>query len=223
MLSGILPMSIKIAMGCGIGLYLCFIGLQSSAGIGLVSLDKSTLVSLGGCPSDALDADGVCQYGHMTSGITYMGILGLIIMGILMLYRVRGAILLSIIFIAITSWPRINAVTYFPYTPQGDLMFDYFKKVVTVHGLDRVLGKFNFDLSGRDIWIALITFLYVDIMDTTGTMYSMANYGGFTDKAGDFEHSTYAFMTDAFSITIGSCFGSSPVTAYVESGNIRFN
>jgi AGZA family xanthine/uracil permease-like MFS transporter len=152
-----------------------------------------------------------------------MGILGLIIMGILMLYRVRGAILLSIIFIAITSWPRINAVTYFPYTPQGDLMFDYFKKVVTVHGLDRVLGKFNFDLSGRDIWIALITFLYVDIMDTTGTMYSMANYGGFTDKAGDFEHSTYAFMTDAFSITIGSCFGSSPVTAYVESGNIRFN
>ncbi|CEI85922.1 Putative Purine transporter [Rhizopus microsporus] len=115
-LARIIPMSIKIAMGCGIGLYLCFIGLQSSAGIGLVTLDKSTLVTLG------------------------------------------------------------------------------------------------------DIWIALITFLYVDIMDTTGTMYSMANYGGFTDKAGDFEHSTFAFMCDAASITIGSCFGSSPCTAFVESG-----
>jgi AGZA family xanthine/uracil permease-like MFS transporter len=48
----VIPMSIKVAMGCGIGLYLCFIGLQSSAGIGLVALDYSTLVSLGGCPSN---------------------------------------------------------------------------------------------------------------------------------------------------------------------------
>ncbi|GAA5817496.1 hypothetical protein MFLAVUS_011044 [Mucor flavus] len=217
-LARIIPMSIKIAMGCGIGLYLCFIGLQRSAGIGLVTLDKSTLVGLGACPKEALSADGVCQFGRMTSGTTYMGLLGLIIMGILLLYRVRGAILIAIIFIAITSWPRDNAVTYFPHTVQGDLMFDFFKKVVSLHDMSGVLGRFDFDMSGKDIWIALITFLYVDIMDTTGTMYSMANYGGFTDKAGDFEHSTYAFMCDAVTISIGACFGSSPCTAFVESG-----
>lgn len=128
-------MSIKIAMGCGIGLYLCFIGLQTSAGIGLVTLDKSTLVTLGGCPAAAKDADGICQWGHMESPTLYMGILGLVIMAILMLYRVRGAILLSIIFIAITSWPRNSAVTYFPYTTQGNNMFDYFKQVVSLHGM----------------------------------------------------------------------------------------
>lgn len=49
-------------------------------------------------------------------------------------------------------------------------------------------------------------------------MYSMARYGGFTDKSGDFEHSTKAFMADALSISIGSCFGSSSCTAFVESG-----
>ncbi|KAI8061884.1 permease family-domain-containing protein [Gilbertella persicaria] len=217
-LARIIPMSIKIAMGCGIGLYLCFIGLQSSAGIGLVGMDASTLVGLGACPAAAKNSDGACQWGTMTNGTTYMGILGLVIMTILLIYRVRGAILISILFIAITSWPRVNAVTYFPYTTQGDLMFDFFKKVVTVHPLTHVLGKFNFDLSTKEIWIALITFLYVDIMDTTGTMYSMANYGGFTDKAGDFEHSTFAFMCDAASISIGACFGSSPCTAFVESG-----
>lgn len=216
-LARIIPMSIKIAMGCGIGLYLCFIGLQASAGIGLVSLDTSTLVTLGGCPASAF-VDGVCTSGHMTNGTTYMGLLGLMIMAILLLYRVRGAILISIVFIAITSWPRNNAVTYFPDTVQGNLMFDFFKNVVSLHNMDRVLGKFDFNLSGKDLWIALITFLYVDIMDTTGTMYSMANYGGFTDKAGDFEHSTYAFMCDATSISIGACFGSSPCTAFVESG-----
>ncbi|SAM09664.1 hypothetical protein [Absidia glauca] len=217
-LARIIPMSIKIAMGCGIGLYLCFIGLQASAGIGLVRLDYATLVALGGCPEDALDKNGSCLWGHMESGTMYMGLLGLVVMAILMMYRVRGAILLSIIFIAITSWPRNNAVTYFPYTPQGDTMFDYFKQVVSVHKMTHTLGRFNFDLTGKDIWIALITFLYVDILDTTGTMYSMAKYGGFTDKAGDFERSTLAFMTDAVTISVGACFGSSPCTAFVESG-----
>lgn len=46
----------------------------------------------------------------------------------------------------------------------------------------------------------------------------MARYGGFTDKTGDFEHSTYAFIADAIAVIVGSCFGSSPCTAFVESG-----
>jgi len=217
-LARIIPMSIKIAMGCGIGLYLCFIGLQSSAGIGLVTLDTSTLVALGACPAAAMDENGSCLWGHMTNGTTYMGLLGLMIMAILLLYRARGAILIGIVFIAITSWPRVNSVTYFPYTAAGDQMFDYFKQVVTFRPMQNTLARFNFDLSTSDVWIALITFLYVDIMDTTGTLYSMARYGGFTDASGDFEHSTWAFMSDALSITIGSCFGTSPCTAFIESG-----
>ncbi|KAG1462917.1 hypothetical protein G6F46_000637 [Rhizopus delemar] len=217
-LARIIPMSIKVAMGCGIGLYLCFIGLQSSAGIGLVRLDYSTLVTLGGCPTADLDANGSCLSGHMTSPTMYMGLLGLMLMALLIMFRVRGAILIGIIAIAITSWPRNSPITYFPYTEEGDQMFNYFKKVVTVHNLKNVMGRFNFDLTSKDIWIALITFLYVDILDTTGTMYSMARYGGFTDKAGDFEHSTWAFLADACCVSIGSCFGTSSCTAFVESG-----
>ncbi|KAI9355850.1 permease family-domain-containing protein [Pilaira anomala] len=217
-LARIIPMSIKIAMGCGIGLYLCFIGLQSSAGIGLVRLDYSTLVTLGGCPADALDENGKCLFGHMTSPTLYMGLLGLMLMSLLLMFRVRGAILIAILVIAITSWPRDSPITYFPYTEAGNNMFDYFKKVVTVHKLKHVLGQMNFDFSTKEVWIALITFVYVDILDTTGTMYSMARYGGFTDKAGDFEHSTRAFLADACCVTIGSCFGSSSCTAFVESG-----
>ncbi|KAG1446668.1 hypothetical protein G6F55_011441 [Rhizopus delemar] len=214
----VIPMSIKVAMGCGIGLYLCFIGLQSSAGIGLVGLDYSTLVTLGGCPASALDEHGACVAGHMTSPTMYMGLLGLIIMGLLIMFRVQGAILIGIIVIAITSWPRNSPITYFPYTEAGNQMFDYFKKVATIHDLKNVMGQFDFDMTSKEIWIALITFLYVDILDTTGTMYSMARYGGFTDTAGDFEHSTWAFMADACCVSIGSCFGTSSCTAFVESG-----
>jgi AGZA family xanthine/uracil permease-like MFS transporter len=52
---------------------------------------------------------------------------------LLMLYRVRGAILIGIFLTSIVSWPRPTAVTYFPYTEEGDTLFSYFKKVVSFH------------------------------------------------------------------------------------------
>ena len=60
---------------------------------------------------------------------------------------------------------------------------------------------------------------YVDILDTTGTMYSMARFAGaINEETQDFEGSAMAYMVDAISISIGSLFGSPPVTAFVESG-----
>lgn len=60
---------------------------------------------------------------------------------------------------------------------------------------------------------------YVDILDTTGTMYSMARFAGaINEETQDFEGSAMAYMVDAISISIGSLLGSPPVTAFVESG-----
>ena len=68
------------------------------------------------------------------------------------------------------------------------------------------------------MWYALVTFLYVDILDTTGTLYSMAKFAGLRDPVTlDFERSTIAYCIDAFSISMGALMGVSPVTAYVES------
>jgi AGZA family xanthine/uracil permease-like MFS transporter len=65
---------------------------------------------------------------------------------------------------------------------------------------------------------ALITFLYVDILDTTGTLYSMAKFANLRDPVTlDFENSTVAYCVDAFSISIGALMGTSPVTAFIES------
>lgn len=89
------------------------------------------------CPAEYKDETGACTGHTMENPTTWMGILGLVIMVVLTMYRVRGAILLGIIFISITSWPRVNLVTYFPYTEAGDLAFDYFKKVVTIHPIDQ--------------------------------------------------------------------------------------
>ncbi|KAG5641446.1 hypothetical protein DXG03_005220 [Asterophora parasitica] len=68
---------------------------------------------------------------------------GRIVTALLMLYRVRGAILIGIFLVSIVSWPRPSAVTYFPHTPAGDALFDYFKKVVTFHPISKIGGAIN--------------------------------------------------------------------------------
>lgn len=77
-----------------------------------------------------------------------------------------------------------------------------------VHKIEHTAGALSFDGIGRGyFWEALVTFLYVDILDTTGTLYSMARFAGFIDNNGDFEGQYFAFMSDATSIIIGSLLG----------------
>lgn len=85
----------------------------------------------------------------------------------LMMYRVKGAIIMGILLVSIISWPRPTPVTYFPHTELGDSAFDFFKKVVTFHPIKRVLNVNQWDISGHggQFGLAFITFLYVDILD----------------------------------------------------------
>lgn len=91
---------------------------------------------------------------------------------------------MQIALVSIISWPRGTDVTYFPDTPIGNDNFNFFKKVVTFHPIQKVLAVQDWDLSGasHQFALALITFLYVDILDCTGTLYSMARFGGFIDE-----------------------------------------
>ncbi|KAI9024724.1 permease family-domain-containing protein [Hyaloraphidium curvatum] len=216
-LARFLPQTLKLAMGVGIGFFLAHIGGQTSEGIGLITYNQATLVTLGGCPLDDRNERNECLANVMRGPTTWVGIMGFFLIAILMLYRVRGGIFMIVLFVSIISWPRGTLITYFPYTPLGDAKFDYFKQVVAVPNASMTAGKLNFDLSGGAVWLALITFLYVDIFDATGTLYSMANFGGFTDKYGDFPGAEFAFLADAVAISIGAVLGTSPVTAFIES------
>ncbi|KAG0241206.1 hypothetical protein BGW41_006199 [Actinomortierella wolfii] len=169
--------------------------------------------------TEFVNAMGACESHRMESPTTWMGILGMFLISLLVLYRLKGAILIGILVIAIISWPRGTPVTYFPYDNVGNERFNYFKQVVSFHTIQKTLGVMEFDLGHGEFWLALVTFLYVDILDTTGTMFSMAQFAGFMDpKTGDFEGSTPAFITDAICVSLGAVLGTSDVTAFVESG-----
>ena len=146
---------------------------------------------------------------------------GGIITAYLMMYRVKSAIIIGITLVTVISWPRNTPLTYFPHTPLGDDSFAFFKKVVTFHPIEHTLvaQDWNLGAAGPKFALALFTFLYVDIFDCTGTLYSMARFSGRVEPStGDFPRSTLAYCTDAVMISIGSLFGVSPVTCFVESG-----
>jgi AGZA family xanthine/uracil permease-like MFS transporter len=116
---------------------------------------------------------------------------------------------------------RTTSFTYFPYTADGTARFEFFKHVVAFHPIKHTLIAMDWNIpkAGTQFAIALITFLYVDIVDCTATLYSMARFSGVIDPdSGDFPRSTLAYCTDAISISIGSLLGVSPVTAFIESG-----
>ncbi|KIK05624.1 hypothetical protein K443DRAFT_674923 [Laccaria amethystina LaAM-08-1] len=219
-LARIMPQSLVLAVGAGIGLFIAFIGLSPN-GLGVIGGDTVNLVGLGGCkPENFLEnLPNYCARGVLRSPTMWLGIFtGGFFTLILMMYRVRGAILVGIFLTSIISWPRPTPVTYFPHTEAGDAMFDYFKQVVAFQPLTKIGNVIDYHYGKGKVWYALVTFLYVDILATTRTLYAMAKFAGLCGPVRlDFENSTIAYCVDAFSISMGALMGTSPVTAYIES------
>ncbi|KAK0648963.1 xanthine/uracil permease family protein-like protein [Cercophora newfieldiana] len=219
----LLPTSLKIASACGIGLFLAVIGLSYPAGIGAVTGAYPAPLDLGGCPSEFLDEFGHCTGQKMRNPQLWIGLMfGGLLTVLLMAYRVKSAMIIGILITSIISWPRATSFTYFPYDEQGQSKFDFFKNVVGFQPIDKLLraNDWNVNANPGQFALALFTFLYVDILDCTATLYSMARFAGVADAGkGDFPRSTIAYCTDALSISIGSLLGLSPVTAFIESGS----
>ncbi|KAI0201032.1 xanthine/uracil permease family protein-like protein [Astrocystis sublimbata] len=217
-----IPATIKTACGVGIGLFLTEIGLSYSAGIGAITGGFTTPLAIGGCPPELLDGSAECKGGIMTNPAMWIGIfVGGIFVAFLMAFKVKSAIIIGIGLVSVLSWPRNTSFTYFPYTPEGESRYQFFRQIVAFHPIETTLAVQQWNLegaSGAQFALALVTFLYVDIIDCTATLYSMAKFCGVVEEDGDFPRSTVAYCTDAACISIGSLLGCSPVTAFIESG-----
>ncbi|KAJ0705317.1 putative xanthine/uracil/vitamin C permease [Helianthus annuus] len=237
-LAKIVPKPVRISSSAGIGLFLAFIGLQNNEGIGLIGYSSSTLVTLAACPESSraklaqvitlpnatvsvlsnVSSGVMCVGNRMESPTFWLGVVGFVIISCCLVKNVKGSIIYGIVFVTAVSLFRNTQVTAFPNTPEGDSSYNYFKTIVDFHKIRSTAGALSFSgINKPAFWEALITFLYVDVLDTTGTLYSMAKFAGFTDENGDFEGQYFAFMSDAAAIVVGSLVGTSPVTAYLES------
>lgn len=63
----VIPVSLKIAAACGIGLFISEIGLSYSAGIGAITGAINTPLEIAGCPEIYRDENGFCKSHKMTN------------------------------------------------------------------------------------------------------------------------------------------------------------
>ena len=132
---------------------------------------------------------------------TVLALIGLLLTLILMARNVKGAIFIGMIVTAI--------IGYF----MGMLKFD------GILSTPPAPVFFDIDIAGvfsNSLYTVVFAFLLVTIFDTTGTLIGVTEQAGLT-KDGKIPRAKKAFLGDAIATTVGSLFGTSPSTAYVES------
>jgi len=83
-----------------------------------------------------------------------------------------------------------------------------------VNALGDIGGK---DVSVSSFLLVMIAFLFVDIFDTAGTLYSVGRQAGYVDENDELMNSDEAFMSDASATIVGALAGTSTTTTYIES------
>jgi adenine/guanine/hypoxanthine permease len=171
-----MPNSLVLAVGAGIGLFIAFIGLSPS-GLSVIGGDTTNFVGLGGCLAQDMQTNlpNYCNTRVLRDPTVWLGIFtGGFLTVLLMLYRVKGALLIGITLTSIISWPRPTSVTAFPYTEAGDAAFDFFKQVVTFRPIGSIanaldVSKFSSSSSSMpfgevfcfaDLWVCCVVQLW---------------------------------------------------------------
>jgi AGZA family xanthine/uracil permease-like MFS transporter len=182
-----IPKSLKMGIGVGIGLFIALIGLENG---GMIVQNPSTLVELGSVYSlDVL--------------ITAFGIL---LISILYVLKVPGSVLFGILGSAGLSWLTGHA----PF--QG--------LVGRVPSIEPIFAKMVFEpdvIFTFGFITVMLTFFFLDLFDTAGTLIGLSNTSGFANSDGNLDRDKEAFMCDAIATTAGAVLGTSTTTAYIES------
>ncbi len=193
-----IPYSLKIAITCGIGLFIAYIGLQKA---GIVVAHPQTLTT----------------YGAFQSGSVALALGGIALAIVLVARRVPGAIVLSIAAVTIAglfvSDGAGGKVTQMP----GSL-------VSLPASIEPLFLKLTFgfltDLDHFQRAVPLIlTLLLVDMFDNIGTLIAVTKRAGYLDPQGNLPKAGRALVADSTATLLSALFGTSTVVSYIESAS----
>lgn len=183
----VLPATLKNAISAGIGLYIAFIGVKSA---GIVVNNEATLVSL----------------GDITSGPGLLGMIGIVLTSVLLIRKVKGAMLYGILLTTLIG------------IPMGITKFDGIFSIPP--SVKPIFCQFEWSqILSKDMLVIVFTFLFVDLFDTIGTVIGVTTRAGMVNKDGSIPRLKQAFMVDAIATTTGAVMGTSTVTTFVESAS----
>ena len=188
-----IPVTLKNAIGAGIGLFIAFIGLQSA---GIVVNSDSTLVTL----------------GDITHGKALLAVIGLVISCSLAMLHIRGGILIGILATTVIGLFIKDPATGAPITSFTG------KLVSAPDSVAPIFCQFEWGhILSWDMVVVVFTFLFIDMFDTMGTVIGVSQKAGFVDEEGNVDGIDKVFMADAVGTVVGACLGTSTTTTYVES------
>ena len=233
-----IPKDLKIATGAGIGMFLAIIGLRE---MGWIQDDVATLVNLATTEGFGYD------HGALISMVALLAIAVMMAKGVkgAIIYGILGASVYGWAVGAYDPYnDMINggagwACEWASYTAEGAPVItgnpavDYkdpscteASAPATIFGfvglpdesLGAAFGAFG-DISDNlaDFMLVMIAFLFVDIFDTAGTLYSVGRQAGYVNEEDELQNSDEAFMSDAVATVIGAACGTSTTTTYIES------
>jgi AGZA family xanthine/uracil permease-like MFS transporter len=181
--------SIPKSMKLGIGAGIgLFLAIIGLQNAGIIVDNPATLVGLG----------DVASWPVLLAG------LGFIIMAVLSNRKIPGAIVIGILVIAIIAWiigeAELQGVAGSVPSPSHAFQLDF--SVIATAGF---------------IGVAF-AFLFVDFLDTAGTLTSIANLTGRVDEDGEVEDIDRTLLADSSATVVGALAGTSNTTSYIESG-----
>lgn len=190
-LLNIISPSMKNAIAVGIGLFIAFLGMQKAK---LIVAAPGTLIQMSG---DILSKD--------------MGIFlfGLLIIAVLLMRRVKGAILIGIICSAVMA-SVFGKIEFSGIVSKPPSIAPTFMKM-------DVAGVFR-SLPVQEYLSFIVIFLFMDVFDTIGTIIGVGEQAGFIVD-NKLPRANRALISDAVGTAAGACLGTSTITSYIESAS----
>ncbi len=186
------PLSLKLAIGVGIGLFITLVGLREG---GIVVNNEATGIGL----------------GDLTKGPPLIALSGILVALVLSARNVRGSILIGILtstvlglIFGVLEGP--SAVADVPGSSEFSTIGDALDPGTLADALTWSLVPIIFAL------------FMTDFFDTVGTAVAVGEQGGLTDDEGELPGMRRVLLVDSAAAAGGGAFGVSSVTTYVESG-----
>ncbi|HHT49213.1 MAG TPA: NCS2 family permease [Firmicutes bacterium] len=221
-----IPVSLQNAIGGGIGIFIAYIGIKNAGLINFTSdpgtyalLDSGTVIA---------SASAVPALVEFNNPGVLLAVIGLLLTIILLVLKVRGAILLGIIGTTVIGIPM--GVVDLSSISATTGVADAFRQLGTTFGAafgpEGIVSLFNDPAKIPLVLMTIFAFSLSDTFDTIGTFIGTGRRSGiFSAEDEKMMHSSAGFKSkmdralfaDAIATSIGAVFGTSNTTTYVES------
>ena len=204
-----IPLTLKRGVSVGIGLFIAFIGLQNAG----LSVDSSTLVTITSF-TENFHTSGICAL---------LALVGLFLMAVFYIHNFKGAILYGILLTWILGMLCQVTGIYVPTPEAGFYSLFPTLGMTDFSKLGETFGQcFNVDFSAVGLInfiVVVFSFLFVDLLDTLGTLIGVATKADMLDKDGKLPGIKPALLSDAIATSAGAVLGTSTTTTFVESAS----